>query len=518
MKPVEIRKVRWKSAIRQETSKESIVIYLETDDWSDFGYHTLFHAHVSDHNGLTSVGDVKIVFAEPRDVDVGLRTADHIDSSVPSLDRTRFASLGQSVDYYNWFASHPQGAALLRALADLCVDVSRGSRWEAYEGFKQSVIRFSDAKKALEEGHSRLSDGRSAAADMSFSYRVSLPAADAPHEIDFRFTAPKEKQPARRINVLIGPNGVGKSSLLHLLASDLSPADLDPIKFPRQPTRRFSRQILVSTSPFDIPKRPESGSHSSYRFIGLRWQFESLRAEINAVLDDARDGHEVETWDKWLATRLPSPEALLSILSAEIMEPPPEHLAALSDDRQDWSMVLDGVIDESQRQRLLSSPASEFPRLSAGQQAIVTILAGLAAELDDESLVLIDEPENHLHPRFLSLFLLGLSRMLDNRRSFAVVSTHSTFVLQSVPAECVHVVSRRGNKPRVRPLIVQSFGASLTALSLDVFHVDGQNALWVEVLREMLRQRLSVQEILDCFEPALEPEVETYLRSEAEEG
>jgi len=135
--------------------------------------------------------------------------------------------------------------------------------------------------------------------------------------------------------------------------------------------------------------------------------------------------------------------------------------------------------------------------------------------MDDESLVLIDEPENHLHPRFLGLFMRSLSRLLRDRNCYAIIATHSPLVLQEVPTDVVSILSRDGTIPRVRRLKFQSFGASFAALSLDVFRIDDTRPYWYEQLVELAHTR-TFEEVCDLFDPPLEPEVMTYLRHELE--
>lgn len=507
MKEIEIRKVRWPQAIASSSPDDRIVLYLVTDSWDDFGFRTLFHVHVVDGSSVSNPGDTKILFAESEDAEVSSDTDMNIKPSCSSLSQASYASLGQSLDYYKWFVAHPDGTRLLHALADMCVAEYDTARWQRYKAFGKSLVRFSDAQKALEEAPALLAGKRKDRADLSFTYSTTMAGAEGPHVVSFHFDP--DSTPPRRVNAIIGPNGVGKSTLLHQLAKDLSQSSLFIPFFPKPPSRRFSRQILVSMSPFDISRRPAIGDLSSYRFVGLRWRFEKLRRAA-----EKRDPNQA--WLNWLAAEVPSPKVLMDLLSAEF-EPNDLHMQMLQSSKQNWSSILGGILDKETFDELIKYPMQTLPKLSAGQQSIIGILAGLSAEMDEESLVLIDEPESHLHPRFLSQFFNGLVGLLQQRNSFAIVATHSTLIVQGIPADAVHVVLRDGRTPRVRKLGLQSFGATLPALAYDVFHVDDQNAYWSDTLEALLESKPSVNEILSLFSPPLEPEVEVFLRSRREE-
>jgi len=154
---------------------------------------------------------------------------------------------------------------------------------------------------------------------------------------------------------------------------------------------------------------------------------------------------------------------------------------------------------------------SIFQRLSAGQQALVTILCGLWAEMDDESLVLLDEPENHMHPQYLRMLVRALHELLHRRSSYAIVSTHSPVILQGVPARAVHVVERDGTHPSVRRPFIQTFGATLPALAIDIFGLDREGAWWTGELSRLVREGMDYEAVCALFDPPLEPEARMLL-------
>ena len=61
----------------------------------------------------------------------------------------------------------------------------------------------------------------------------------------------------------------------------------------------------------------------------------------------------------------------------------------------------------------------------------------LADRVAERTLVLIDEPETHLHPPLLSAFVRAMSDLLIDRNGVAIIATHSPVVLQETPRTCV---------------------------------------------------------------------------------
>jgi predicted ATP-dependent endonuclease of OLD family len=107
--------------------------------------------------------------------------------------------------------------------------------------------------------------------------------------------------------------------------------------------------------------------------------------------------------------------------------------------------------------------------LSSGQNIIIYVITGIIANINNESLVIFDEPEMHLHPNAIANLIRLLHALLDKYNSFAILATHSPIILQEIPSKFVRVLERDGNIPSTRNLDIESFGENLTTLTSDVF-------------------------------------------------
>lgn len=87
-----------------------------------------------------------------------------------------------------------------------------------------------------------------------------------------------------------------------------------------------------------------------------------------------------------------------------------------------------------------------FKKLSSGHSALMLIVTQLVRKLDDKFLLLIDEPESHLHPPLLGLFVNCLSWLLRERNAVSIIATHSPVILQEVPRESVWILIELGGK------------------------------------------------------------------------
>jgi len=113
-----------------------------------------------------------------------------------------------------------------------------------------------------------------------------------------------------------------------------------------------------------------------------------------------------------------------------------------------------------------------FRRLSSGHSVVLLTITLLVELVEEKSLVLIDEPEGHLHPPLLSAFVRALSELLVNRNGVAIIATHSPVVLQEVPRSCAWVLNRSGHSARADRPELETFGENVGILTREVFGLE----------------------------------------------
>ena len=113
-----------------------------------------------------------------------------------------------------------------------------------------------------------------------------------------------------------------------------------------------------------------------------------------------------------------------------------------------------------------------FRNLSSGHKIVLLTITRLVETVEEKTLVLLDEPEAHLHPPLLSAFVRALSDLLINRNGVAIIATHSPVVLQEVPESCVWKIRRSGRRAVAERPDVQTFGENVGLLTREVFGLE----------------------------------------------
>lgn len=157
-------------------------------------------------------------------------------------------------------------------------------------------------------------------------------------------------------------------------------------------------------------------------------------------------------------------------------------------------------IDENNIEQSIKDVLDKYKKSSSGHQYVLLVITKIVETINPKCLVLIDEPENHLHPPLLASFIRALSYFLTARNGFAILSTHSPVVLQEIPKSCVYVLNRFGNEISIRKPSIETFAENIGTLTREVFRLEVENSGFYEALKEEVNNGESYESILDKYD------------------
>jgi predicted ATPase len=452
----------------------AVVVELRRDNWDDYHFKTFFHVRLLiDFQHTVDLGTVKILRAGMTEGQTPLPP-----SPFPRLDSS-YCTLGQETSYYEMVrALDPElRQQYLLATRDAVADPAIESSFEQEPGWRTSLLRFGQAEHALAAGRAILSN-QPVRRPGALSFRTQMPFGHQDDDpIDFQFGIDGGVLPGR-CNVLIGYNGVGKTRLLARLALAASAGGTPPVD-PKgdRPARitgtdsTFGAVVTVSYSAFDtfdVPDERLDPANSLLPPDGARTEF-----------------HGWTYCGLRLLMRGDAPESLDRLKSPQNVEE--EFLRALDEARQKHNgeplrRALSVLASEPSFGRIGVSPPewihltpraqTEISQLSTGHKIVSNIVVQLASHLQNRSLVLIDEPESHLHPPLLATLLKAVHGLLDDYDSFSIIATHSPVVLQEIPSRYVKVLDRVEDRTVVRSPDIEVFGENIGAITRYVFSLD----------------------------------------------
>lgn len=470
--------------VRERPSEsERGVVQLSSGDWDDYSFKTSFGVTLFDFQGKRiDLGSVKIGF-------VGQTkgwTREKLPETFASLSEGWF-SLGQDVEYYKNAVSQlspDDRSFILHALRDIVADESVLVAAQHETVFKDSLMR-GVSMSAIHGQFRRVLNGEVELTDFHFSYAQAGDERHAAVELDFRVKA--SSRPSTNIHVLIGRNGVGKTTLLNNMVGALlglirkdQPAHsfyehgFFNSKLPLS-KEYFSSVVSVSFSAFDPFLPPEDRfdrtAGPGYFYIGMK---------------NARFGHGP---DKKLPPKTDADLVNDFVASFRSCMSQPAK-------RDRWHKAIkrlesDPNFEEMDLGRLLVLEDKDAVkaagwlagRMSSGHSIVLLTITKLVDTVEEKTLVLLDEPESHLHPPLLSAFTRALSELLYSRNGVAIIATHSPVVLQEVPCSCVWKLTRFRAEGRSDRPERETFGENVGILTREIFGLEVSKSGFHEMMQ-----------------------------------
>ena len=136
--------------------------------------------------------------------------------------------------------------------------------------------------------------------------------------------------------------------------------------------------------------------------------------------------------------------------------------------------------------------------LSSGEFNYFSNVVSLAASVDINSLVLIDEPETSFHPNWQMKYVNQLKEMLtDYNSSHFIIATHSHFIVSDLENSSSEVVKISGQVPNieVEALNLPTFGWSSDQILLNVFGLGTTRNFYFKQLIDSILREISLKEL-----------------------
>jgi predicted ATP-binding protein involved in virulence len=142
------------------------------------------------------------------------------------------------------------------------------------------------------------------------------------------------------------------------------------------------------------------------------------------------------------------------------------------------------------------------------------IIANVVGYSLPRSLLLIDEPETHLHPPLLATLMHAIRFILDEIQAFAIVATHSPVVVQETLSKHVQVVDRVGSTTDVKSTTIETFGENIGAITDEVFRLNSEVTDYHKILQTMVKRCKTLENIENLIgEHGLSMQARAYVMS-----
>lgn len=510
-------------------------VVLSYNNWDDYTFKTTLNGAVF------SDGKAVYEFAIRILIDGVKNTAEYLDALSSAhwdgkfpIPNARYISLPNNIDFYEVLISVAQGESAKNVVM-LLHDAGCLSNWGTpeekelvstlitSETWSTSLLREAGSKKSFEDGWRAFE--RSSPRKIH-DFTLNLPRQNGTVQpVNFAFDS--DLLPYD-INILIGPNGVGKSYCLKTLVEfwlGVGSGDsrfLNGYKtFDVHPN--LSKLILVSYSPFEEFALDLGGTtlqdKEIYKYFGFRYQVDddgarrvgisrNLPAQdsVSSLIKALRDDNAFSFLTSWVSKLKMIREILGSAISfdALALELSSDYEISPLDGREILEAngfkyyiphaPVDLQLLESVESHIVRTEGVIFLKdgnrvqLSSGQRLFCYIVINVVGEIKQDSLVIIDEPELFLHPK-LEVEFVGLLKHVNRTfNSCAILATHSLSIARETPSKCCHVFRNLEDGLDVVHPPFQTFGGDMQRISTYVFGDDSFSKPFDRWIDEQLKE------------------------------
>ena len=440
--------------------------FLESIIWDDYGHKTSFKLHYIDQDGKNlSVGKVKICKKNEN------KTLDVIPMSFLSLD-SNYCSLGQDTSYYSnlKIILGEDAMAFLYAMRDAAAFSRISDDFENDSGFRHSLLRDNSADIALNLGRYVLA-GFDPDERVNFTYNTQLAyAPDFNFNIKFDFGRINQEDNFNRVIAIIGENGAGKTSLLSNLAKSIANQQKDCF-LPHYPM--FTKVVAASYSIFDKFYDIDARAFN-FEYCGMHNNEGGLMDLEQLKARHKRNAETINALNRGLCLK----KFLDNILPNDMLE------SLFEKDRRETRFKYNVYEDY-------------YGKMSSGQTMLTNLIIDITANVRSNCLIMIDEPEVHLHPNAITQIINVVNLVCDRFSSCCIMATHSPLVIQSLLSRNVLIMERDiDGIPVVRQMRVESLGENLTTINEEIFSNGQRDKYYRQLIKKAVEGKESMEQVL----------------------
>ena len=123
----------------------------------------------------------------------------------------------------------------------------------------------------------------------------------------------------------------------------------------------------------------------------------------------------------------------------------------------------------------------------------------LVEVVEEKTLVILDEPELHLHPPLMAAFNKALGYLMQNRNGVSIISTHSPVFVQESPKSAVHLMFRAGKSIKIENPIIETYGENIGELTHEIFRLEYEKSSFVHDIEEQVQANENIADVFSYF-------------------
>lgn len=476
----------------------------ERISWNDkFRYKTLYDVNFYKGKEVTYIGQVKFGYSGIGPVSESDYRTIVNNGWYRELGQKIF-SLGQSPEYYQNIFSLGETIAneYFSKVRDIAFDLKLLSEHRNEYIMTHSLLREVSAS-TVKNQFNRISHGGVEITPYNFFFTYKKSKQEGLDEIGkIAFEVKPYEKPQTNSHVLIGRNGVGKSYILdRMIRSVILDDDKEDYEFYQFQNESgennipFSGVTLVSFSIFDDfinYKQLNKNDDILFNYVGVK-SYDEEAGIITKTLDDLSSDFYVSLCTIKAKNIIERLEKVISYLDSDPIFK--NEVRIVSRMQENWKHIDGGNSPEAKE------IIEKFYKqgLSSGNKIVLLTLTKLVEVVEEKTLVILDEPELHLHPPLMAAFNKALGYLMQNRNGVAIISSHSPVFVQESPTSAVHMIFRERKTLKIENPIIKTYGENIGDLTHNIFKLEYEKSSFVNDIKAQVQAKENIDDVFSYF-------------------
>lgn len=464
--------------------------------WDDFDFIITFQVFHVKNSERKKIGNIKLLSKNSKDTSTQFKNSENIRSDKiynisNILNPENFISIGEDIDYYKRIQSiykHPENETFLGLICDIGFYRNNLEIYKKWDGYNGSLMRGSSSKVILDKGF-QIALGQYIPRK-NFDFKIDT-LGESFEPITFNFNRERLVGESN-ICLLIGKNGVGKSHVLKEICELVTGLKNNSNSFPA-----LHKLIVIAFSPFEnfysykqifnlldekysknkLNKKSlkrKRMSINEYSYIGFKneeGEFDlnyPIKRSIDSLIKIIKYDQDNSWWnpDKKRFSILKETLKLCMDFDEIYIKNHQNEEIQVSE-----NISVKKIKDEikNNNSQLIFKKEHKELSLSSGQIIYSYILPAIMAEIEEESLLILDEPELYLHPELEVNLINMIKNILSETKSYSIIATHSAIIAREVERKSINILRKKDDITRVFKPSIETYGESIENIISEVF-------------------------------------------------
>lgn len=463
--------------------------------WDDYDYIITFQVFYVQKLDKKKLGNIKLLSKDSKDTSAKFKDSERkITEKIYNISNILkpedFVSIGEDIDYYKRIQSiyeYPENENFLGLICDIGYYRQNLTKYKEWGGYNGSLMRGSSSKVIVDKGF-QIALGRYIA-KKNIDFKIDT-LGNTFEPITFNFNRDRLIGESN-ICLLIGKNGVGKSHILKEISELVTGLKNNSNTFPA-----LHKLIVIAFSPFEnFYSYKQIFNLLDEKYSNNKLNKKSLKRKRMYINEYSYIGFKNEEGEFDLNYPIKrSIESLIKIIKYDqdnFWWNPDKTRFSILKETLKLCMDFDEIyIKNHLKEEILVSHETPFRNikdhleynyqlifkknnrelsLSSGQIIYSYILPAIMAEIEEESLLILDEPELYLHPELEVNLISMIKNILSETKSYSIIATHSSIIAREVDRQSINILRKNHDITKVFKPSIETYGESIENIISEVF-------------------------------------------------